>query len=194
MRRAGTKIPAFFVSDNRAVKHYLFNTYLCTFSLTRPRAGFFMPDLLDRVRESLKRDEGLRLYLYHDTTGHQTIGYGHNVDERGITERAADVILDDDIDIAATESMMWIGGPGEWAQLDDCRKGVVIQMMFNLGMTSMRKFKQFKRALLAEDYSLAAVEMLDSRWAKQVGDRAKKLAKEMRSGCCCDEPVCLRGE
>lgn len=141
--------------------------------------------MFNSVRERLKKDEALRFRLYRCTSGKQTIGYGRNIEDRGITEDEAELMLSTDIDLAIKDSVIWLGDPATWQFLDEVRQGVLIQMMFNMGLPTMRQFKQFKKALLAEDYSMAAHQMIDSKWAKQVGKRAVRLAKEMRTGVSC---------
>lgn len=142
--------------------------------------------MYERLRTQLKRDEALRLSLYEDTTKHLTIGYGRNIQERGITEYEAEVMLSTDIDIATVDALTWIGGHDYWVGLGEVRQSVLIQMLFNMGSVVMRSFKRFKAALHDRNWDVAAFEMLDSVWAKQVGQRAIRLANEMKTGVYCD--------
>jgi len=77
---------------------------------------------------------------------------------------------------------MLINHYGWMRELDDARFGVCINMCYNLGTTKFRGFKQFRRALEAGMYAIAAAEMLDSRWAGQVGRRSDRLYKQMMTG------------
>jgi lysozyme len=130
--------------------------------------------------QQLKTDEGLRLKPYHCTAGALTVGYGRNLDAVGITEEEADIMLRADVEIAERGAKALVGNV--WDQLSPARQAVLINMTFNLGRTRLAAFKNFLAALRATDYNTAASEMLDSRWANQVGDRATRLADQMRNG------------
>lgn len=129
------------------------------------------------LREQLTRDEGLRLRPYRDTTGHLTIGVGRNLD-RGISVAEAGVLLDDDVaDVtAALEKFSW------YVALDDVRKWTITNMAFNLGVAGVLKFTVMVAAVKRSDWAAAADAMLASRWRKQVGRRAERLARQMREG------------
>ena len=109
-----------------------------------------------------------------------TIGYGRNLDAVGITEAEADIMLRADIEIAERGAQALVGNV--WDQLSSPRQAVLINMTFNLGRTRLAAFKNFLAALRAADYDTAADEMLDSRWARQVGGRATRLSDAMRRG------------
>jgi len=130
--------------------------------------------------QQLKTDEGLRLKPYRCTAGALTIGYGRNLDAVGITEEEADLMLRVDVEIAERGAKALVGNV--WDQLSPARQAVLINMTFNLGRTRLAAFKNFLAALRAADYQTAADEMLDSRCANQVGDRATRLADQMRNG------------
>jgi len=133
----------------------------------------------DLLKDLLKKHEGLRLNMYKDTVGKCTIGYGHNLDDKDISLRAADVILEDDISDALAECRAVFSW---FVALSDNRQAVVASMVFNMGLA---RFKGFKRAIAhieAGYYDDAAREMLDSKWASQVGRRAEELAQIMREG------------
>ena len=135
-----------------------------------------MEELIQRI----KRHEGLRLSPYRDSQGNLTIGYGHNLDAKPISIRAAQVILEDDLRDG------WMGlqfVPHEyWQHLNTRRKEVLVEMIFNMGVKGLMSFKRMLNALARADYEEAAREMLDSRWARQVGSRAEELAEIMRKG------------
>ena len=123
--------------------------------------------------------EGLRLKPYRDTRGKLTIGVGRNLDDVGITEEEALYLLKNDIkrvlDFLKERLPYWNG-------LTETRKMALVDMCFNLGPGGFLSFKRMLRALEREDYERAAREMLDSRWARQVGRRAEELAEMMREG------------
>lgn len=135
-----------------------------------------MNDLLRlKVVGALKRDEGLRLTIYQDTEGVPTIGYGHNL-RTPISLEIAEAILHEDlrrIEGAVEHLLPWI------SQLSEARQGVLFQMAFNLGPGALLTFRAMLAALKEADFRRAGIEMLDSVWAKQVGDRAVRLAQQM---------------
>ncbi len=123
--------------------------------------------------------EGLRLKPYRDTRGKLTIGVGRNLDDVGITEEEALYLLKNDIkrvlDFLKERLPYWNG-------LTETRKMALVDMCFNLGPGGFLSFKKMLAALERGDYEQAAREMLDSRWARQVGRRAEELAEMMRDG------------
>ena len=133
---------------------------------------------IPKLKEELKIDEGFRECVYKCSAGKLTIGYGHNVEDNPIPEAFADQLLGYDIAgaLAECERFDW------FFDLDDVRKRVIINMVFNLGFNGVRKFKKMIRAIEDGYWRQAASEMLDSRWAAQVGPRALRLAEMMREG------------
>lgn len=142
-----------------------------------------------RAREFLVYHESLRLLVYDDATGkplvpgmilqgHPTIGYGRALDTHGISILEANRMLDADINLAEllAESLPW------YLRLDQCRRDVVVMMIFNLGFGGFREFKLLIRAIDAGRFAEAATEMLNSQWALQVGRRARELASMMSTG------------
>ena len=130
------------------------------------------------ARPQLMRDEGLRLHPYRDTVGKLTIGYGRNLDDVGISQAEAEMMLTHDIAQAADS----LTNLPVFAVLDDVRQAVLITMAFNLGRTGLMGFRRMWAALAERDYDCAAREMLDSKWARQVGIRAERLAEQMKTG------------
>ena len=153
-------------------------------------------DLIDKLVVS----EGLRLQVYKDTLGIDTIGIGRNLEDRGITKEELD-----DLDIPTIEHVYEYGITEADAvylaendvqiveeelvrahpcvdRLDSVRQLILIDMAFNMGVPRLCKFKKMWAAVECGDYPTAAKEMLDSRWAKQVKGRATKLANAMHNG------------
>lgn len=132
----------------------------------------------DQLVAQLKRHEGKKLKPYRCTAGKLTIGYGRNLDDVGISDREATFLLRNDVSTAYAELIHH----HPWAdQLSAPRRDVFINMVFNLGITRFNKFKNAIAAAKAGDFVLCAKEMLDSRWANQVGKRANELAEQMVS-------------
>lgn len=133
----------------------------------------------DLLKSELKRDEGVRVKPYRDTVGKLTIGVGRNLDDVGISEAEADFLLETDIARAVAsldKNIPW------WRALTDSRQRVLINMAFNMGIGSLLGFKNTLSMIQSGRYSEAADAMLESKWAKQVGDRANRLAEMMRIG------------
>jgi len=134
---------------------------------------------INRLRKSLKRHEGKRLLPYEDQVGKLTIGFGRNLTDNGISEEEADFLLDGDIGTAVHEAQVRVAC---WPMLDHARQEVIVEMIFNLGWPRLAGFVKFMAALERADYTAASVEMLDSKWALQVGKRADRLSRQMRDG------------
>lgn len=132
-----------------------------------------------RLMNTIKQHEGFSTKPYKCTAGDLTIGYGRNISVNGITRKEADILLNNDIRNAIYDARIFINKLDE---LSDNRKITLIDMAFNLGYTKLSKFKKFKAAILNKDFEEAAKEMLDSKWAMQVGIRANRLAKFMEDG------------
>jgi lysozyme len=128
----------------------------------------------------LKRDEGLRLKAYKDTLGVWTIGYGHTgTAKRGmvITEAEAEALLVKDIENAKAIAKRI----DFFDKLDPIRQAAIINMCFQLG----NKIFQFKRTLAAirdEKYYVAESYGLESLWANQTPNRAKRVMRQIATG------------
>ena len=129
----------------------------------------------NQALELLQEHEGFRQFPYLDSLGIQTIGYGRNLESRGISEPEASYLLSNDI--AEAEEMLH-RYPYYW-NLSGERKAVLIDMMVNMGPTRLAGFKKMHAALEARNYELAALEMMDSKWSTQVGQRALTLSGVM---------------
>lgn len=133
---------------------------------------------LEQVTKDLKVDEGFRCSPYQCSADKKTIGYGWNIDDRPISERIAGLILQEQIleTLAECERLPW------FHNLSTVRKGVIINMIFNIGMGRFLGFQKTIGFIKAGMFGKAALEMLDSKWARQVGRRADRLSAEMREG------------
>lgn len=139
--------------------------------------GFAGPTRLD-LRSMLRLHEGLRLKIYSDTTGHRTIGYGHNL-ENGITKAQAEEILALDIDAAVADVMERF----PWTDaLDPARFAVLVDMTFNMGIGTLATFTTTLGLVRTGDYVGASEQMMKSLWSQQVGVRARRLSLMMKTG------------
>jgi lysozyme len=129
--------------------------------------------------DSLIKHEGLKLKPYKCTANKTTIGVGRNLDDNGITEAEAMLLVKNDIDTCVTELDRT---RPNWRQHNEIRQNVLVEMVFNLGMPRLNKFTKMWAALEAKDYNEAAKQMRDSVWARQVKGRAVTLAEKMRLG------------
>ena len=134
---------------------------------------------MERLTNQLIIDEGLKLKPYHCTSNKLTIGVGRNLDDVGITEGEAKFLLKNDISRGAGECMYefdWFSG------LSERRKEAIINLVFNMGLT---KFKQFKKTISYIEqglFELAGTELLDSNYARQVGNRSIRVANMLADG------------
>ncbi len=136
--------------------------------------------LMNRIKAQLVRHEGLRLKPYRCTAGKLTIGIGRNLDDRGISQKEAYVLLENDIQNCEKQLMDEI--PEIYNCLDEVRKSVLLNMCFNLGIGGLLSFNNTLAFIGSGDWERAANGMLASKWAKQVGRRAIELSELMRKG------------
>ena len=137
---------------------------------------------MDRLLQSVKKHEGYRNKVYLDTLGKRTVGVGHLCvedfweDNKEYDEEFLMNILKDDLKnaIEGAERLL-----KDCPVLDDLAKEIIIEMVFQLGETGVSKFKNMIKALKIPDYQTAAIEMLDSKWAKQTPNRAQNMSSEM---------------
>jgi len=132
-----------------------------------------------KLRKLLTQHEEYKQFVYSDTTGHLTVGIGRNLSDRGISLNEANYLLDEDITYFYTKLSQFLPF---FRRLDDNRQIALIDMCFNVGLQGFLNFKQMMLALESEDYERAAQEMLNSKWADQVGARAHQLAEIVRTG------------
>ncbi len=130
------------------------------------------------LRDDLIRHEGLRLKPYEDSEGILTIGVGRNLEDVGLSDAEVMFLLGNDIEIVLRQcrTFPW------WNSLNQERQDVIANMVFNLGLPRFKGFKKTIAFIEAGDYQSAAVEMLDSKWARQVKGRAVELSRRMSDG------------
>jgi len=138
--------------------------------------------MTDEGIEQLKKHEGFRTHAYKCTSGKWTIGYGRNIDEDGgpgITEEEAEHLLLNDLVTYRTGCEQEIAF---FEDLDLVRQDTLVNMAFNMGVAGLLKFRNMLKAIQDKDWERAGREMLNSRWARQVGRRAEELSLQMVTG------------
>ena len=138
-------------------------------------------DISNNVIGMIKQHEGFRDKPYRCTAGKLTIGYGRNLDDVGISNREATVLLYNDI-IEATESVRVVFSGFKFDEFSENRQAALIDMMFNLGRSRFIKFKKMITAIRYKDWNEAADQAKDSRWFSQVGERGVKIVRLLREG------------
>ena len=153
-----------------------------------------------KLMEKLIAHEGLRLHVYKDSLGIDTIGIGRNLQDRGISKEEldeldipsikhvyeygiteADAIFLAENDVQIVEDELLRAHPCV-DRLDAVRQLILIDMAFNMGVPRLSKFKKMWAAIHENNFQEAAKEMLDSRWSRQVKSRSTKLAHAMHHG------------
>ena len=138
----------------------------------------------EAVFEQLKIDEGVVNEIYKDHLGYPTFGVGHLVLETDpeygqevgtpISEERTKECFEKDLDTAIGECEL-LYEEGVFGDLPDEVQQILVNMMFNMGRTRLSKFKKMHKGILASDWKEAAKEGRDSRWHKQVTNRAERL-------------------
>ena len=132
-----------------------------------------------KLKELLIKHEGFRTRPYSDTVGKLTIGVGRNLTDCGLSKDEVYLLLENDIRKVLVELdfyFPWFG------KLSENRQIALMDMCFNLGINRFRKFKNMIMYLVMDDFENASKEMLNSKWAQQVGGRAVELAEMIRNG------------
>jgi len=136
----------------------------------------------NKLTEMLKRHEGVKTHAYKCSASKITVGVGRNIDPKGgigLTEDEIDYLLQNDIDRIISE----LDFQYDWfSDLNSARQDAMIDISFNLGQTRLRKFEKSLAAMSLNNWDKAANEFMDSKWSKQVGNRAKELTDIIRTG------------
>jgi lysozyme len=140
--------------------------------------------ITNRLISMIKMDETIggkpNLKPYRCSKNKLTIGYGRNLEDRGITAEEAEYLYQNDLALAERDARILFRN---FDNISEARQAVLINMSFNLGKSRLAGFKKFIAAVEAENWQLAEKEMLDSKWAKDdVPKRAKRLANIMQRG------------
>lgn len=130
------------------------------------------------ARRLIRHHEGLRLKPYEDSTGHVTIGVGRNLTERGISKSEAEMMFDSDLIVAEGDARHCVPN-FERHSLN--RRAALVDLAFNLGRGRLLEFKRFRAAMADYAYELASLELEDSRWYGQVGERGETITAMIRT-------------
>jgi len=144
---------------------------------------------IDQLRKELERDEGVKYEVYHDHLGYPTFGIGHLITDDDFELVGAAVgaeVSDDRVKEAFSSDIETVLSDCErlyedFRDLPEEAQLIIANMMFNMGYTRLSKFRGMKRGVDARDWTAAADEMVDSRWYKQVTNRADRLVMRMRN-------------
>ncbi len=139
---------------------------------------------IEKLKAQVIHSEGIRTTAYKDTLNNWTIGVGHLIKipdeeyllDKELTDLEVDQIFTTDLNQAIDDARKFI----EIDNLSEDAFFVVVDMAFNLGLPKLMRFQNFQQALKEKDYKKASREMLDSLWARQLPNRSKRLAKQMR--------------
>lgn len=136
--------------------------------------------MTERGIAKLKEHEGLRLKPYHCTSGKLTIGYGRNLDDRGISKDEARAMLENDI--TDFHDDCWTAFPW-FRKLDPVRQDVIVQLTFNMGLGGVKGFKLMIAAIEQQNWTQAAWELSNSEWKAKVGkQRHDDLTNALEKG------------
>jgi lysozyme len=127
-------------------------------------------ELVNEIRDHVKEYEGYSALVYECTAGYATIGYGRNLEQRGITKEEAEHLLANDIKQCIKELK---GIMNKFDDLPEKAQLVLIDMCYNLGLSKLLNFENMLDAIDAKDWEKASAELLDSRYAAQVKRRAR---------------------
>ena len=133
----------------------------------------------NRFIKQMRFHEGVRNKVYKDHLGIETVGVGRNLVDRGLSDEEVDYLLGNDITIVENEldnGLSW------WRDLDEVRQRALADLAFNMGLPRLHGFVKMLDALQRRDYHAAADELLDSKYAKQVGERSNRVAEMIRTG------------
>ncbi len=143
---------------------------------------------MEKLREELEADEGVKYEIYNDHLGYPTFGIGHLVIESdpehgqeigtAISEsRVVEAFESDVVGVVSDCESLY----DDFEDLPEEAQRIIANMMFNMGRTRLSKFKGMKRGVDARDWEAAADEMVDSNWYRQVTNRADRLVVRMRN-------------
>ena len=143
---------------------------------------------IDELRQELEYDEGVEYKIYHDHKGYPTFGIGHLITQSDpefslplgapVSEERVAECFNQDIETTISECKILFDN---FDELPEEVQRIIANMMFNMGRPRLSKFKMFRAALANKNWSECAVQMEDSRWHKQVTNRANRLISRMNA-------------
>jgi lysozyme len=135
---------------------------------------------ISTVAELIEQHEGRKNLAYQDSRGFWTVGVGHNLQAKPLSDAAVDLIRDEDIQDAMVACVAIFGDV--WASLAAPRQAALVDMAFQLGEAGLRKFERLIAAIQLGQWDTAAAEALSSDWATETSERAKCDAQMILSG------------
>ena len=143
---------------------------------------------MEKLQEELENDEGCKYEIYNDHLGYPTFGIGHLIldsdPEHGSStgtevseDRVKEAFENDVVGVVSDCETLY----PDFEELPEEAQRIIANMMFNMGRTRLSKFKGMKYGVNTRDWNMAADEMVDSSWYKQVTNRADRLIERMRS-------------
>lgn len=158
-----------------------------------------MREYIVYAKDLIKEAEGFSAVVYKCPAGFNTIGYGRNIDANPLTQsdilRMSKRLVNGETELVVSKNLA-----DEWLTSEvleiakDCegkdwfeyigfeRKGVIIDLIYNLGLTKWNTFKRCQLALSSKDFGVASLELEDSKWYRQVGLRGKRNVEIMKFG------------
>ena len=143
---------------------------------------------IQQLRKQLEIDEGVKYVIYLDHLGLPTFGIGHLVTKTdpesgqavgtSISKERVAECFDMDVQSVINDCNKLYK---DFEDLPEEVQQIIANMMFNMGYTRLSKFKGMKRGVDSKDWNQAADEMVDSRWYRQVTNRANRLVERMRA-------------
>jgi len=152
--------------------------------------------LCNATKVLIRQHEGYREKVYLDSTGTPTIGIGFNLHrkdapskigqhytlvlngQKALTKKQIEILFHNDVTIAICQAKQNID---HFNSLPQKIQEVIVNMIYNMGITKFNYFVKFKKAIYNKNYEKAALEMIDSKWYNQVGNRSKELVAIVRS-------------
>ena len=145
------------------------------------------PQFLKDIKKMLKADEGWSPTLYQDSVGTPTIGFGTNITR--ITREEGEALLTIRLNKIIEYDLPLLP---EIANLNNPRLMVYVNMLYNLGINRFKSFRKMRACVAVQDWNRAAENILYNipevgptsltKYHRQVGKRAERLAAIMRSG------------
>lgn len=140
---------------------------------------------MEELEDRIKRHEGYRDHVYLDSEGFPTCGWGHHLRVGSkVPKEVSEIFFEEDMKNSMSDfnKLRGIFGDEVILSLNKIRKGVIIEMIFNMGLPSVLGFRNMWANIRIKNWQDASEEMLDSKWHNQVGRRARVLAELMRKG------------
>jgi lysozyme len=137
--------------------------------------------MISDVIARLKTDEGFGPYVYLDTRGFSTLGYGFCVDRRGGSP-IPDSIAQAWLTLVAAQAQSEAANYPWWTNLDDARQNIVTCLIYNLGKPVFDTFTLMQAALAAGNWQEAANELQNSKWYTEVGARGPLYVQILANG------------